>query len=180
MKCAQKVRIPNAQALYDAVMDIELLKNSCFVRKHKVHVVYVDTDGTRGKNAFKLSSSGGGEQAKFIVCYSRTHACVLSREPNGALLAFDSLQFSELTQYLSSSYKGFPPITFASQESQFTHPQVQLDMASCLAISVVYVHLRAGEDLSHDAAIRKLTALKHYQIREYCFALLDIIQTTDD
>jgi hypothetical protein len=173
MHCAQKVRVPNALALYEGRIDIGLAIYSCFARKYKVQFWYADTSlgGVRA-NAFRPD-----KQARFIICYSQTHACVISREPNALLLAFDSVQYSELNRHLQSTYKGSPPIQFADPEtSRFTHPAVQLDLTSCLAIAVVYIHLRAEKELDHDAAIRKLTALKHYQIREYCFILLGIIQ----
>ncbi len=170
MKCAQKVSIPRCpDSFYQALIDIDLVKYSCFVRKHNVQVQFVDTE--RG-NAFKPD-----KQASFIIVYNALHAAVLSAQSDGTWLAYDSVQFSELTQYLSRSFKESLPIKFADWDG-FVHPAVQLDLTSCLAISVVYIQLRAGEQLDHSAAVRKLTSLRYYQIREYCFRLLGLLQNT--
>lgn len=184
--CLQTVCIPHALTLYEAPLDIELVKNSCFVRDYKVQVSFISLGSAKAFKPDKLAS--------FIICYNQTHACVLSRDTtsnaaaSNAFVVFDSLQFSELTQYLSNNKK-LAPLGIA-EEGRFMHESltdaaaaaalgpVQLDAVSCLPFALVYIHLRAAKELGHAAAIRKLSSFRHHQVREIAFALLGIFDST--
>jgi hypothetical protein len=176
MECAGQVVIPNANALYEAPIDIEIFK-ACFAREHNVQVLYIDTERKPPLRGCILElESKALAASRFILCYNLEHACVLTRERN-SLLLFDSLQFSELSKFIQDHYKGGLPLRFADEETGFVHSAVQLDRSSCLPISLLYIALRCGSERDdHGTAVSKLKRLMHYQIREMAFTLLGLLK----
>lgn len=168
--------IPSAHSLYDAALDIEILKTSCFSQANKVQFLFVDSG-----NAFSPD-----KKAAFIVCYDRAHALVLVPDKSKRVFVlFDSLQNSELCRHLIEKGLAVPIQSAADAAASklgvadldasqvFIHSGVQLDTTSCIYFSLLYIHLRKTVD--HTTAVRKLQLLKHRQVREFGFILLGII-----
>ena len=161
--CENKHWVLTSQDIYLNALDIEVFKSSHFAREKKIQFIF-----------FELQSAVAADpRADFIVCYDRTHALVFARNEGAqAYVLFDS-QKSELSRYLIEKQFG-PALSAADPDLSLLLPfSLQIDVASCIPFSVVYIHLRGNND--HCTAIRKLSLLRHQQVRELSFILLGIL-----
>jgi hypothetical protein len=172
---AQDIVVARPISLYEARLDIQLIKKSCFARVNSVQVAYFEEEKAFKKSLLDTS-------ARFIICYNRAHALVLSREAaeQQHFILFDSLEISELSQNLLNREDLAAESLQRSAAiggTRISH-QVQFDLASCLPFSVVYIHLRNQHRLGHELAVRKLRLLRHRQVRELALIILGIIRAS--
>ena len=166
--CENKHWAPTPEDIYVNPLDIEVFKSSHFARERKIQFIF-----------FELQNAVTADpRADFIVCYDRTHALVFARNEGGhAYVLFDS-QKSELSRYLIEKRFG-PALSAADPDLSLLPPfSLQIDVASCVPFSVVYIHLRGNND--HCTAIRKLSLLSHQHVREFSFILLGLLNPKNE
>jgi len=140
--------------IYNAPLDIELVKNSALHSQYEVSFYNLTL-----KQKLKLPTS------KFVIVYDHEHACVLVNEIGGTQTLFDSLGSSHISEALCA---------IAEPAHDHVRALQQETRKDCLFYCVSYIRLRLAR--AHADSVQLLRRLSSRRVRELALVVLELIK----